>query len=195
MFKSKKCRNCGEKIKDEWEFCPYCGEETDTRDIFEDVDKEFKRVDKMFGSDLFNFPKFDMRMPKGNGISITITSGMSREPKIEVRTSGQYKRIEPEIKKNLGIKPMQEEKREIRIPKVTEEPETEIQNIGNRKIISIKLPSVKNDSDIEIKKLEQSIEVKAFAGNKAYFKLIPIPSNVSITSKNFKDSILKLEIG
>ncbi|MEM7824975.1 MAG: hypothetical protein QXO27_03305, partial [Candidatus Aenigmatarchaeota archaeon] len=84
-------------------------------------------------------------------------------------------------------------KREIRVTKVAEEPETEIQTVGNKQIISIKLPDVKKEEDIEIKKLEQSLEVKAFAGDKTYFKLIPIPKEASI-NKKFKNGLLKIEI-
>jgi HSP20 family molecular chaperone IbpA len=124
------------------------------------------------------------------------------EPKIEVKTSGEYKKLEPEIKRRLGVKPGVEEvseeeeevEKKVRIPKVTEEPEAEIKNLGNKQIISIKLPDVKSKEDIEVKKLEQSMEIKAFAGDKAYFKLIPLPANASIVKKEFKNGVLKIEV-
>lgn len=200
MFESKKCKNCEEKIKEEWEFCPHCGEETSGEEyfgenMFDDVEDEFKRIDKMFASDLFSFPKFDMRMPKSNGISIVISSGTGREPKIEVMTSGSYKKLEPEIKKNLGIKPVMKVKKTVKgLPKVTEEPETEIKSTGNKKIIQIKLPEIKNLKDIDVKKLEQSIEIKALSKDKTYFKLIPIPSESEIINKEFKNNVLKIEL-
>jgi len=137
-------------------------------------------------------------LPKGSGgISITITSGTGREPKVEVKTSGSFKEVEPEIKRKLGVKPSVEEIEEKPKPKQTkiaEEPETKIENIGNKQIIKIKLPNVKSLKDIEIKKLEQSIEIKAFAKDVTYFKLIPIPANSYISNKEFKDNVLKIEI-
>ena len=204
MFR-KKCENCGEEIKGEWTFCPNCGEQLKEESsvfshegIFGDIEDEFKRIDKMFGSDFFGFPKFDMKMPKGSGgISVTITSGTGKEPKIDVKTSGNYKELEPEIKKKLGVKPAIEEVEEEPKPKqakVTEEPETKIETAGNKQIIQIKLPNVKNLKDIEIKKLEQSLEIKAFAKDNTYFKLIPIPSNSEIASREFKNNVLKIEI-
>lgn len=206
MFERKRCSSCGEKVSKSWRFCPRCGEKLIERKIvkpfsvFEDIDKEFERIDKMFSSEFLKFPRFRIKTPmRGGGISITIHSATGRKPKIEVKTSGKYKKIEPEIKRKLGIKaPIEEveesvERKPIRIPKVTEEPETKIEKIGAKEIISIKLPEVKKEEDIEVKKLEQSIEVKAFADDKAYFKLIPIPSNVTI-GKEFKDGILKIEI-
>jgi HSP20 family molecular chaperone IbpA len=202
MFEKKKCPACGKKVEKEFSYCPYCGasleesEEFEFRPfrIFEDIDKEFERIDKMFSKDFFKFPKFE----RGGGISITIQSGTGMKPKIEVKTSGEYKKLEPEIKRRLGIKPAIEEveeeveKKPRRIPKVTEEPETKIEKIGNKQRIEIKLPDVKSEKDIEVRDLEQSIEVKAFAGDKAYFKLLPIVGNV--TKKEFKNGILRIEV-
>ena len=44
-----------------------------------------------------------------------------------------------------------EETKEIKVPKVTEEPKTEIQNVGNKRIITIHLPGVKSEDDIDVK--------------------------------------------
>ncbi|MEM7826038.1 MAG: zinc ribbon domain-containing protein [Candidatus Aenigmatarchaeota archaeon] len=206
MFEKKSCPNCGEKLKKEWNFCPFCGEEVKARrkvlspfeSIFEDIEKEFERMDKFFSFPSFKFHELKSKpIVKGGGISITIRSAPGMEPKIEIKTSGDYKKIEPELKKRLGVKAGVEEVEELeekKVPKVTEEPETEIKNLGNKQIVSIKLPGVKSEEDIEIKKLEQSIEVKAFAGEKAYFTLIPIPKDSSISSKKFKNGVLEIEI-
>jgi len=205
MFR-KRCESCGKEIKSGWVFCPNCGERLKEEDsstfshesIFGDIEDEFKRIDKMFGSDFFGFPKFDTKIPKGSGgISVTITSGTGKEPKVDVKTSGNYKGLEPEIKRKLGVKPAIEEVEEEpkhKQAKVTEEPETKIDTIGNKQTIQIKLPNVKSLKDIEIKKLEQSLEIKAFAKDNTYFKLIPIHSNSEIINKEFKNNVLKIEI-
>jgi hypothetical protein len=194
MFENKKCKNCGEKIKGEWDFCPYCGEQISPfENVFDDIDDEFKRIDKLFAPDFFSFPKFDFKMPKGgSGINIIISSGASMKPKIKVSTSGGFKNLEPEIKKNLGIKP--EIKGHVRKVSKIAEPETEIKTTGRNQIIQIKLPDVKNFNDIEVKKLEQSLEIKAFANDNTYFKLIPIPSNSEIINKEFKNNVLRIEV-
>jgi len=144
----------------------------------------------------------DIESPfKGGGISITIRSGTGMKPQINVKTSGNYKKVEPELKKKLGVREgISEEvegepRRERKIPKITEEPETDIKRTVSNETITIKLPDVKNEDDIEIRKLEQSLEVKAFAGDKAYFKLIPIKRNFQILEKDFKDGILKIKMG
>lgn len=85
------------------------------------------------------------------------------------------------------------EHKNVRTPRITEEPETKIQKSQNRQTITLNLPDVKNLDDIEIKQLHQSIEIKAFAGDKAYFKLIPIPSDATVNNE-FKDGVLKIEV-
>lgn len=199
MFEKKLCSNCGRKIKDEWNFCPHCGEEiaaiSESSDFFggvsEEIDNEFERMDKMFGG--FEDEKF--RKPKMKGISIVIHGNPYGQPRIEVKSSDNYRNMEPETKRKLRVGPAVEEKKEFkeRIQKFTEEPKVEVQNLGNKKIISIKLPDVKSQDDIYIKKLDQSIEVKAFSGDKAYFKLIPIPTN-AVVNEDFKNGVLKIEI-
>jgi len=203
MFESKKCRNCGKGLKDDWVACPYCGVPVKERvrrpyDIFEDIDKEFERIDKMFGPRFFKFPRIDVKPFRGDGISITIKSGTGRKPKIDVKTSGEYRKLEPQIKSKLGIREgvgeVKQFKPKRKPPKITEEPETKVERIGNKQLILIKIPDVKSLDDIDIRKLEQSLEVKAFAGDKAYFKLIPIRPNVQISDRSFKKGILKIEL-
>jgi hypothetical protein len=217
MFKKKKkCPECGKLVESDWNFCPACGVELTEEEeeyeeerfapfsMFEDIEKEFERIDKMFSFKPFKFPKLQPHV-RGGGISIVVQTGTGMKPRVEVKTSGEYKKIEPEIKRKLGIKPPVEEvgeeveeeeriEKKRRVPKITEEAETKVETVGNKQIFSIKLPDVKSEKDIEIKKLEQSIEVKAFAGDKAYFTLIPMHGNASIVGKEFKDGILKIEI-
>ena len=156
---------------------------------------EFERIDKVFSESFFKFPSLRTKPYRSGGITIRIESVGGKEPKIEIRTTGEYKKLEPEIKKRLGMKPAIQEvkERKIRVPKVTEEPETKIKTIGNKQIITVKLPGVKSEDDIEIRRLEQSIEIKAFVNNKAYFTLIPIPKK-AVISKKFKEGVLKIEI-
>lgn len=193
MFWRKSCNFCGYKLKKDWNFCPKCGNPIGAggimRDVFEDIEKEFERIDKMFRIDTRELGSQDIR---GGSLHITIQSGTGIQPKIEVKTTGDYKALEPEIKRKLGISEEKVEERARKF-KITEEPETKKIVQHGKTILKIELPGVKSEDDIEIKRLEQSIEIKAFAGDKAYFKLIPIPENASI-SKRFKDGILEIEI-
>ena len=152
-----------------WDFCPYCGKAVKERNVFDNAEKEFEKIGKVFG-----LPKMNIK-PRSDGISIIITPNTGMRPKIIRRT----------LEKTVV-------KRPIKIPKFTEEPETKIERSGKNQIINIRLPGVKHE-DIEVKRLENSIEIKAFTGDKAYFKLIPIPSNAAV-NKSFKDEMLKIEV-
>jgi HSP20 family molecular chaperone IbpA len=209
MFEKRRCQNCGKNVKQDYNYCPYCGDELAGErsegglgefGIFNDIDKEFERVDKMFGSNLFKVRSIPVR---GGGISITINSAKGR-PKVNVKTFGDYKRVEPQIRQRLKVAPGEDgesyeeeepvSRKPLRIPKTTEEPEAKVEKSGDKQVVTIKLPGVCEEKDIEIKRLEQSLEVKAFAGTKAYFKLIPVGQNSTITKK-FKSGVLMLEIG
>lgn len=191
-------------MKGDFCFCPYCGEELVEREIrpfrsiFEDVEKEFERIDKMFSSEFFRFPRIKFEpLTRGGGISITIHSATGKQPEVKVKTFGEYKKFEPEIKRKLGVKaPVEEvvEEKPRKIPKVTEEPETKVEKVNNSLIITVKLPGVKSEEDIKIRKLEQSMEIRAFGDDKAYFTLIPIKAGMEISKKSLKDDVLKVEL-
>jgi hypothetical protein len=76
------------------------------------------------------------------------------------------------------------------IPKEVIEPQ--MQRKDNTFIIL--LPEVKGLENIEIRELDESIEIKAVNGDKVYFKIIPI-RNMQVVSKKLEDGKLTLEIG
>jgi HSP20 family molecular chaperone IbpA len=215
MFRKRKCPRCDKEIKEDWEFCPYCGyplkekyrveekffEEFDDfggfeKEVFERIEKEFEELFKM---PIFKIPRIKISSPRVSGISITIYSRTGMKPRIEVKTDGYYKKFEPEIKRRLGIKvPVEEveesEEKEVEynLPTTTEEPEAKVSKEGKKTIIEVKLPDVEKEEDIEVKRFEQSIEIRARAKDKLYFKLLPITGE--IINKSFKDGVLKIEI-
>ncbi len=148
MISRKKCGFCRKPIKEEFNYCPYCGNPLKNIDEFFDeldriIEKEFEKLEKMFG---FAIPKIKI-YPK-------------RKNKFEIRP---------------GEKPLE------RTPEgKVEEPKTEIIDKDGYRIIRIKLPGVKSENNIEIKRLEESIEIRARSKDKTYFKIIPVkPRNIS----------------
>lgn len=181
FWNSKSCINCDSKVKHEWSYCPNCGMGL-KEDIKKEIQNDLKEIDKIFE---MKVPRFVVKPnAKSKGVSIIITSDNLSPPKINVRTFGEkqdHRHHHHHVEKP------------VRIPKLTKEPETKIQRIHNKQVITLNLPDVKSLDDIEIKQLQQSIEIKAFAGDVAYFKLIPVPSN-AIVNNEFKDGVLKIEI-
>lgn len=90
---------------------------------------------------------------------------------------------------------LEEEPPEIRNVSGYSEPETETTWAGDHLIVDLNLPGVKGMEDISIKKLEESIEVRAFAGNKGYFKILSIPKEAKLVDKDFKSNRLKIKLG
>ncbi len=220
MFKKKKCKNCGEKINESYNFCPYC--RTPIRDFFKD-DKEWGilgRNDFMSHEDvrlpmgfnnLFNtllknlnkkFNEFEdmedeskkSRVKKG-GIGISIHTSGNKPPKIKVRSFGnlpEFKEEEKQVKKKVkSLKlPVSDSKKFAGLPK--KEPATNIRRFSDKIIYEINMPGVKSIKDVSIIQLENSIEIKALAKNKVYYKIIPI--NLPVRNYNLLKEKLILEI-
>ena len=130
-----------------------------------------------------------------------ITPPAVNKPKVSVKTFGNVdrKEIEQEVEK-MGLEskpeiPKPEPRREEMVPRVTEEPKTDVKRLGDKIIVEMELPDVKNEKDIRINSLENSIEVKAVAGNKAYFKILTKPPQSSIIGHRFEKGVLHLEFG
>ncbi len=171
MFWSRRCPSCGKKVKDDWNYCPYCGaslREEDEKDFFGQIEREFDRIFKSFG-----FGGIKIK-PFGRGVEITISS-------------------KPVRKQTYAAKPrvVQQQRKP---PKVVEEPETKVEFENGTKVIKIEIPGVEKNEDVDIKTLPNSIEVKAYTGEKAYFKVIPLPPNYKLISRKFEPGRLVLYV-
>jgi len=175
IFGKKTCKSCREKLDGKWNFCPKCGIVLKERNINDEINRELQKMSKVVGfGKIIGLPNMDIKQGSDGSTIIKLNIGM--EPKTR-----------PQIREERPVP-----KKPIRIPESIEEPETKIERKGNRQTIIIKLPGVKYE-DIEIKRLESSIEIRAFLGNKCYFKLIPVPSNAAI-NKSFENEMLKIEV-
>jgi HSP20 family molecular chaperone IbpA len=138
MFKKKeKCKNCGEGLKKDWNYCPYCGFRVGELDPFSEFEKFFRSQ-----FPLFKLPKMRIR-PSKRGISIVIRSVGESQPKIEIKTFGE------KPYKKLSIKEKAKDRIKRIIPKKTEEPKARIRRLKGKEIITIELPGVKRKNDIE----------------------------------------------
>ncbi len=206
------CPRCGARIRKNDMFS----------DAFDMMEKEMSRLgndlsdmdnplEKNF--EVFDLSPFFRKRPRGSGFSIKITRGSGKKPSVSVKTFGDVNRkdIEKEMRKmGIGKSPEPEgseinredsperttgEPETSEAPKVTEEPETEVRRVGDRIVVEIKIPGVKETKDIHITSLENSVEVKAIAGKKAYFKILTKPPDSSVVNKDFSEGVLRLELG
>ena len=217
MFKKKECKKCNKKINEKYEFCPYCGSylhkeykkenngmlgkddfmpsmdkiefplgfNTLFNSLVRTLDKQFNQVDKKF--------KKDLTKPIKKGISINISSFGNEPPKIKITTYRDNKRLlqnKREQKKPFSKSFSEEKIKEFsKLPR--EEPKTNLRRLSNKVIYEIEMPKVKTINDISIIKLESSVEIRAIAKDKAYFKLIPI--NLPLINYHFSKERLILE--
>lgn len=208
-----KCKACRADIEGEWKFCPNCGrrsgDNVDNFSLFEDIftqfNKEFKGMEKLFEQD---FETYDLSKgkPKSRGFSIKIVSGTGKEPKVSVQTFGDDRdKVRARIASRLGIAPARPQSmaaqpakqlanKPVRETESTEEPKGEAKWLGNSLTVSIKLPGVKSEHDVEINDLENSIEVRAYVGKKAYFKILKKPDGFRMREKSFSNEELRLTI-
>jgi hypothetical protein len=184
---NKKCSKCGKKVSRKFSYCPFCGSKIKSGygylGVDDNVNEEFFNQVNMsqgFGN-LFNslfreiereFQKIDKERGGGKkGISINISSREGRKPRVDIRKFG--KKPKRKSKKRKIGRISKEKKDKIKgLPR--KEAETEVRRLSDRIIYEIKLPGVKSFKDVIINRLENSIEVKAVADDKVYFKLLPV---------------------
>ena len=220
MFGKKKCDSCGEKIEDKYNFCPYCRTEVNQIGSDEDwgllgksdaidaneirmpmgLNALFNSLVKSLNSQMKELEqegtsqKDKKTQKKSRGISISISTSNSRQPEIKVRSFGNMPELTEKQKETKKQKPIQlpttSAGKFTGLPK--KEPETGIRRLSNRVIYEIKLPGVKSTKDISIAQLENSIEIKALADKKVFYKVIPI--SLSIRKYDLSDGTLVLEL-
>lgn len=188
---------------------------------FEAMDKQIKQMDKRFerSFEAMDLSPFFRQAPKGRGFKIKITRQNNEQPKVSVETFGGVKKedVEQQLKRQLGggqpiriritpVRPGQQTARpqpspvqrpasqkELPIPKTTEEPKTEVRRVDSKVMVDMELPGVKSIEDIRINDMPESVEVRAVAGDKGFFKILTKPGQFRVSSKSFSKGKLHLE--
>ncbi len=180
------------------------------KNLIKEMDKQFKALDKEIGKEMHEKTRKEVKKPKQpgksrfdkGGISINISS-KNGVPTIKVKSFGNMpgvKNMENQIEKQAGkkekkmpVKKISKEKAKKIAKLPREEAESKVRRVGDRVIYEIEVPGVKNMEDIFINKLENSIEIKAFSKDKAYFKFLPV--SLSLLNYKLEKEKLILELG
>jgi HSP20 family molecular chaperone IbpA len=216
MFgKKQTCSRCGSKTSNKHCFCPFCGFSLKEKDSFfepsfnmgfpfntiikqlsKHIEKEFREMDRQMPP---TFDDEDIKEPKQKiqpmqGLSISISSsggqpvirvknlGNQASPNAQAQNVNQPKEHIPEITEKQA-------EHYSKLPK--EEPLTSVRRFSDKIIYEIDLPEVKKENLI-ITRLHNSIEIKAFTQDKAFFKLIPI--SLPILKSQLKEGKLIIEL-
>lgn len=173
------CTYCGNYLAQKWRYCPYCGRK---------ISGESELFDALFRNGI-------------SGISIRIVSGTFRKEK----TGDHVERH------RIPIEEYQDEQEKYTLqvgdgesefemtgpqsaPRKVVEPEGEAHKIGQHWVIRVRLPGVRREN-IDVRKLETSIEVKAYKNGEAYFKQFEVPESAHIISKHMEGNELVVEVG
>ncbi|MEK6945301.1 MAG: hypothetical protein AABW63_00735 [Nanoarchaeota archaeon] len=202
MFNRKECKNCKNKYKGSYAFCPHCGFSTGKPLKEEDFgmlgkDDEInevmnplfggisgKMLNKMLGSAMKMLEKelqksMVQEAPSKANFELYI-NGKKIDPRnIKVTKTPVYEKP-AKIKNVQTYFDENSQQKFLKLPK--KEPTTSIRRLANKVVYEIDVPGVESTKDISIVKLENSIEIKAIAKDRAYSKLIPI----DLPIKNFK---------
>ena len=147
--------------------------------LMKQLDRQFQELDKEIGKEakeaksMKNLPTL-----KSKGISISISTSTGKEPQIRIAGFGpgfenlQVKEAEKPIRHLRTEISGEKAEKLFKLPK--QEAETSVRRFSNKIVYEINLPGVKTLSNVIINQLENSIEIKAFSKDKAYFKLLPI---------------------
>ncbi len=192
MLHKKRCPNCEEKIKSNYDYCPTCGYNLGNS----------KRSNGLLGKNNL----IDKEMPSimnkiSGGILNKMLGGTMKMLEKEMQKSFQENQNQPNTKIRLMvngkeitpiINSTQPRKQKENIPTKTlpinfsaeslkkfkklnkKEPKTQVRRIGDKLTYELDVPGVESIKDISIIKIEKGIEVKAIAKNKAYEKTISI---------------------
>jgi len=135
--------------------------------------------------------------------SIVLGLGASTKGNVLLQLFGITKEMLPYISERnpdkVGLKTLgtdielisEEKARKLaKLPK--EEALAKVRRLSNKVVYELDLPEVKSLEDITINQLENSIEIKAFAKDKVFHKIIPI--SLPITNYNLSKGKLVLEL-
>ena len=171
------CKSCGKKLERGWKFCPYCGEERKFLDIFKKkyVSPE-QEMEKMM--------KLAQGFLKMAGIPV----------KMNIRFNNGQQHINPPmaVKQKMIKMPIEEQ-----IPKKVKEiiePNTKKTKITKGTKYVLFIPGVMSPKNVKIRQFKESIEIKAYAKNKAFFKVIAIKPKSQIVEKKYQDEMLKIVV-
>lgn len=218
MFRRRiTCVRCGNKLDRAFSYCPFCGAKTEKKSsswldgpldfselgtrlpfssLFRGIEKHLHEFDQaLLPKKTEKTEGKEKPFMRSGGISISISS-TGGEPTIRVRPFSFGKPMLKEVRaREVSIEPptkrlsrLQEE-RLAKLPKA--EPSTKVRRLTDRIIYEIDLPGVQ-EKDVIISKLQNSIEIKAFTKDKAFFKLIPI--NLPILKHRLEKGKLILEL-
>jgi len=167
--------DCGEQLNNKWNYCPNCGIKLKKKGRLIGFTGILNEVRNAFES-LFSPDK--QVQPTKSGFTIRIKTGSPFEPEEDFKPARVERKLGPSLK----------------LPKKLEEPKSKMSMHGDDIEVNIELPEVKSINDIELTRVGDSLEVRAVAKGKGYFKIINVPSEYKLINKKLHEGLLAVKL-
>jgi hypothetical protein len=204
MFKGKKCKRCEEKIKDSFDFCPYCG--LDLSNPEKDM-QDFGMLGK--GNHIQGYPLaggmggFGMTDKMINSLVRSLMKNLDKQMRMldsDVQTSPRGIKIKFGVPHREKNEKKQQQKRvltEAQIKKMSDLPraeaKTNVRRLSDKVVYELKTNGLESSDDVFVSKLESGYEVKAIGDKKIYVNSIPV--NLPLKGFSVTENGLKVEFG
>ena len=213
MFNRETCKRCNKKASKSFDFCPHCGNPlkkirkdewgmlgeddiTPENDLFSNSlmgGFSGKMLNRMIGGAMKMLEREmqrEMSQPRVR-TNVELYVNGKRIPTENIRITKKPVEVTKETKNIDSIISGESLKRFSELPK--QEPSANIRRLSNKVIYELDIPGVTSINDISVIKLENSIEIKAVAKDKAYKKIIPI--DLPLKKYKLENEKLILELG
>lgn len=176
----RKCNLCSRKLRDKWNYCPRCGAEVNKKiNMFNLLRRQMDILrNLMVDSNM----EQNVQSPR-NAITIRIDSNGFRNPRVNLYP-------QPKQKKDINDAKRTEPKK---LTGKVIEPDVKVKRLSNEIMFKIPLPDVKSEKNVELNRLTDSLEVRAFARDKGYFKILNVPRNHKLIDKSLDNGTLNLK--
>ncbi len=180
MFK-RKCRGCAEKVDRKFNYCPWCSASLKVKN--EDMG--------MLGSSDMGRVQEELKLPFGvekimgglvkslekqlGNMETDPRTGMPKGLKIQIGKmpmNGQV--VQRKVQKRKEIVHVSGEEAERRAGLKRVDADSRVKRLGDVIIYEIEAPGVMKKEDVVVTELETGIEIRAFARDKCYVKVIPL---------------------
>jgi len=194
--KEIKCENCKSKIRDEYNFCPYCGcptmsEQEEAKDFGLLGRNDFSRAGKVRENPLEGMGITDELINSVmNNLMKSFNSQFKNVAEGETKGNTHIEHLPNGIKIKIGIpregpkkqqKPRQSVRKQIteeQMNKMANLPRTmakaNIRRLSDKLVYELSTPGIESTEDVFISKLETGYEIKAIGKKKIYVNSLPI---------------------
>ena len=202
MFKVKRCKKCEEKIKDSFDFCPYCG--LDLRNPEKELE-DYGMLGK--NNHLKGYPLVGGLGGLGitdkmiNSIFNSLMKNLEKQmqnidPEVESSSNGiriKFGNHLPKKAKSVKNKTITQEQiqRMSKLPRI--EAKADVRRFSDKIVYELKAPGIYSVDDVFVSKLESGYEVKAIGKKKVYVNSIPV--NLPLKGYSINEKGLNVEFG